>query len=145
MFRKAKIENAQLARIFAAIPELHRVSADPQLFDPNEGAYLLRSDAPHPGIVFTTTPLLYTPEPGMEMLVVTGHSKSTGFVDALWTLPNDEYRLASSFLMLHDNAPIALAYSEKGKRVWWTSCWNCPGEQGYLRINDDRRVVIVQQ
>ncbi len=145
MYRKAKVDNAQLAKIFAGIPELARVSADPQLFDPNEGAYLVRSEAPHAGISFTTTPLLYTPEQGMEMLVVTGHSKSTSFIVALWTLPNDEYRLASSFLMLHDNLPVALAYSEKGKRLWWTSCWNCPGEQGHLRITDDRRVVIVQQ
>jgi hypothetical protein len=146
-FRKANVDAAALAHAFASIPELERVSADVRLFDPNEGAFFAHSDAPRAGMTFTTQPLFYSPAQGLELLVVTGRSKSTGFVVALWVLPNGEYRLASYFLMLHDPSPIALVYETEGKskRLSWTACWKCPGEGGYLRIEPDDRVVIVAE
>ena len=146
-FRKATVDAAKLAKIFAAMPELSRIGGDVRLFDPNDGSYLLRSDAPHPGITFTTQPLLYSPEPGLEILVATGAGKGLSFVVALYVTGDDEYRLGSYFLMLHDTAPVALAYdaNAKDKRLIWTACWQCPGEEGFVSVRAERRVVIVQK
>jgi hypothetical protein len=146
-FRKANVDAAKLGKIFGALPELARIGSDVRLFDPNDGSYLLRSDAPHPGITFTTQPILYSPEPGLELLVVTGATKGASFVVALYVLPDEQYRVGSYFLMLHDIAPVALAYDPgaKDKRLMWTSCWQCPGEEGFVSVRDDRRVVIVQK
>ena len=146
-FRKANIDASKVSTIFAALPELARIGSDVRLFDPNDGSYLLRSDAPHPGITFTTQPLLYSPEAGLELLVATGATKGASFVVALYVLPDDAYRVASSFLMLHDLAPVALAYdaNARDKRLVWTSCWQCPGEEGFVSVREDRRVVIVQK
>ena len=146
-FRKANVDAAKLSKIFAALPELARIGSDVRLFDPNDGSYLLRSDAPHAGITFTTQPLLYSPEAGLEILVATGATKGASFVVALYVLPDDTYRVASYFLMLHDVAPVALAYdaNAKDKRLVWTSCWQCPGEEGFVSVREDRRVVIVQK
>jgi hypothetical protein len=69
------------------------------------------------------------------------------FVIALWPLGGGKYSFASSFLMLHDLSPVALAYDPTHrKELRWTSCWGCPGEQGLVSYRaEERRVVIVQQ
>jgi hypothetical protein len=124
------------------------VSTDIKLFDPQDGSFFAHSDAPRAGFTFTTQPLFYSPVAGLEMLVATGRSKSTGFIVALWVYPNSEYRLASYFLMLHDPQPLAMVHLEKPdkiKRLWWTSCWKCPGDGGYLKMMPDDDVVIVAE
>ena len=105
-----------------------------------------KTSASHEGITFTTNPVLWSPEPGAEILVATGRSKSMSFVVALWTLPEDRYRFASTFLMVNDLSPVALAYEpSKKNQLLWTSCWGCSGEQGSVSYRlEEHRVVIVQ-
>jgi hypothetical protein len=86
--------------------------------------------------------------------VATGRAKKTGFVVALWTWrapsapgkePEDHYRFASSFLLLNDPAPVALAWEpQRRKGLLWTSCFGCTGEGGAVSLRDDGRLVIVQ-
>ena len=42
--------------------------------------------------------------------MASGRGKTMSFVVALWTLPGDRYRFGSSFLMLNDLSPVALAF-----------------------------------
>jgi len=146
-FRRTNIEPEKLAKIFSGIRELSRIGKDIKFFsDPDVRTTILgRSSAAHEGITFATNPVLWSPDPGIELLVATGKGKGLGFVVALWVLPDDKYRFASSFLLLNDVAPVALAY-EYGKRkeLRWTTCWGCAGETGAVSFRDDRRVVIVQ-
>jgi hypothetical protein len=147
-FKKTTIEPTQLAKIFAQVPELGRIGGEIRYFTEGDvRAMWARGSATHEGITFTTSPVLWSPELGVELLVATGRGKSMSFVVALWTLPNDRYRFASAFLMLNDLSPVALAYdATHRKELRWTSCWGCPGEQGFVSFHpDDRRVVIVQQ
>lgn len=146
-FRRTKMDEAELARIFATIPELARIGDGIRLFsDPDvRNSILGRSSASAEGISFATSPLLWSPEPGIELLVATGRSKKMSFIVALYVLPHDRYRFASSFLLLNDVAPVALAYEgSRRKELRWTTCWSCAGEQGGVSIRDDGRVVIVQ-
>jgi hypothetical protein len=147
-FKKTSIEPAQLAKIFAQIPELVRIGSDLRYFTEGDiRAMWARSGAAHEGVTFTTAPVLWSPETGAEVLVATGRGKAMSFVVALWTLPGDRYRFASSLLMLNDLSPVALAYENPHrKELRWTSCWGCNGEQGSVSYRpDDHRVVIVQQ
>ena len=107
-------------------------------------AYYRTRVAQPPELRFTTTPLLYSPEPGSDLLVVVGHTKSTGFIVALHVLPEGRYRVASYLYLQGDTAPVALAYQPNQKTLYWTSCWKCPGETGRVSARDDHRVVIVQ-
>ena len=106
-----------------------------------------RTGATHEGFTFMTTPILWSPEAGAELLVAAGRGKAASFVVALWTLPGDRYRFASALLMLNDLSPVALAFeSTRRRELRWTSCWGCPGEQGTVSYRpEDHRVVIVQQ
>jgi hypothetical protein len=145
-FRKTTLDASDLGKIFAEVPELSRIGEGVRLFnDADVKTILARSGAPADGITFATSPILWSPEPGVELLVATGRAKKTGFVVALWTLPEGKYRFASSFLLLGDVAPVALAYEpSRRKELRWTTCWSCAGEQGAVSLRDEGRVVIVQ-
>lgn len=146
-FRKTKIDEGELARIFAKIPELARVGTEIKLFSDSDVKTIVgRSNAPpHEGLTFATTPLLWSPVSGAELLVATGRGKTMGFVVALWTLPKDEYRFASAFFLLNDTGPVALVYDPSRRRdLRWSACWGCSGEQGVVSYRDDHRVVVTQ-
>jgi hypothetical protein len=147
-FRRASLEPAQLAKIFSTVPELVRIGRELRYFTEGDvKAIAARSGAAHDGITFMTAPILWSPESGAELLVAAGRGKTMSFVVALWTLPNEQYRFGSAFLMLNDLSPVVLAYEPaRRKELRWTSCWGCPGEQGNVSYRpEDHRVVIVQQ
>jgi hypothetical protein len=143
-FRKTNLTVDDLSRLVGASPELARVGGEASFFDPGDNQFLIRSKAAREDVSFTTLPLIWRPEPGADLLVVTGRGKAASFVAAWWLLPGDEYRLASSFVMLGEVAPVALAYRRDEPSLWWTTCWQCPGETGHLSLREDHRVVIVQ-
>jgi hypothetical protein len=128
----------------ADAPSLTRVGTDVSFFDPQDGSYIVRSSADREGISFTTQPVLWSPEPGQQVLVVAARGKAVSFVAAWWLLPDGGYRLASSFVMMGEIAPVALAYRSTERTLWWTSCWQCPGETGRVSVRDDHHIVIVQ-
>jgi hypothetical protein len=144
LFRKATLPLDELAKLVLASPELARVGTELAFFDPADGSYILRSTADHEGITFSSQPMLWSPEPGQQVLVVVARGKAVSFVAAWWVLPDGAYRLASTFLMMGEIAPVALAYRPGERTLWWTSCWQCPGETGHVSVRDDHHVVIVQ-
>ncbi len=143
-FRKTTLALDELARLVADAPPLARVGSELAFFDPQDGSYIVRSNADREGISFTTQPVLWSPEPGQQVLVVVARGKTASFVAAWWVLPDGGHRLASSFVMLGEVAPVALAYRPTERTLWWTSCWQCPGETGHVSVRDDHHVVIVQ-
>jgi hypothetical protein len=142
-FKKATLPLEQLARMVAGATELARLGGDIAMFDPGDNPYLRRSKAEREDYVFTPLPLLWSPEAGMQVLLVAGRGKEGSFVTAWWPLPGGGYRLASSFLMLGEVAPVALAFRSTERSPWWTTCWKCSGETGRIVLRPDHRVVIL--
>jgi hypothetical protein len=143
-FRKATLSVDQLTKLVTSTPELARVGTEVSFFDPGDGNYVSRSSADHEGVTFTSVPLLWAGEPGQQVLVVAARGKAASFVAAWWLLPSGEYRLASTFIMLGEIAPIALAYKPGFRDLSWTTCWQCPGETGHVSVREDHHVVVVQ-
>jgi hypothetical protein len=144
LFRKATLSLDELGKLVVASPELARVGTELAFFDPADGSYILRSTADREGITFSSQPILWSPEPGQQVLVVVARGKVVSFVAAWWILPDGAYRLASTFVMMGEIAPVALAYRPAERTLWWTSCWQCPGETGHVSVREDHHVVIVQ-
>ncbi len=153
-FRRAAIEISRIADIFAAIPELARVKAGAHLFKDTEIATV--TEHAHPsgaaprtstdGFVLTVEPVLWSPVPGTEILVLAGKSKGSSWVVALHRLPDSRFRLASSMIFANEPGPIVLAYQGNIKKeITWSMCWGCAGEFGAVTYRDDHRVVIVQR
>ena len=147
-FRSQRMEDAELAAIIRTIPELARIAEAPHFLSAEQaaGAYA-RSETSREGIKFASQPLLWSPERGVEIVVLAGRSKNVGFVLALYPLAGGTYRLASSMLFLHDSQPIALAYRASSRReLLWTSFWGSRTDEGYISWRaEDKRVVIVQK
>jgi hypothetical protein len=143
VFKKVTLPLEQLAHMVAGAPELARLGGGIAMFDPGDNPYLRRSKADREDFVFTPLPLLWSPEPGVEVLLVVGRGKEGSFVTAWWPLPDGSYRLASSFLMLGEVAPVALAYRTAERSPWWTTCWKCSGETGRVTLRPDHHVVIL--
>jgi len=151
--RKIALEPSQLAEIFATIPQLSSAFSSIHYFvEPDDTGTVVRrakttQGAPDTeGFTLTTSPLLWNPAPGEEVVVVLGHGAKDSFVVALYRLPDNKYRLASSLLLANDLGPFALAYHpDVRERLLWSSCWKCPGEGGAISFRDGRRVIIVQQ
>ncbi len=144
LFRRTPLPLDELAKLVTDAPELARVGTELAFFDPTDGSYTVRSTADRQGVSFSSQPILWSPEPGQQVLVVAAHGKAASFVAAWWVLPGGGYRLASTFVMMGEIAPVALAYRPAEKTLWWTSCWQCPGETGHVSIREDHHVVIVQ-
>jgi hypothetical protein len=137
--------------MLATVPELSELGRDISFFkDPDDVNLVLgRGDAgvgSVPNTTFTSHPVLWSPVPGEEILVLCGKAQKNAFVVALFRLPNDRFRIASSFLLKDEKGPIALGYnSYNRRRMTWSLCWDCPGESGLVTYGDDNRVVITQR
>jgi hypothetical protein len=150
--RKIVLEPTQLAEIFATIPQLSSITSVRYFVEPDDTTTVLKrgrtaAGPPDPeGFTLTTSPLLWNPAPGEEVVVVAGHGAKDSFIVALYRLPEGRYRLASSLLLVNDTGPFVVAYNtEVRERLLWSSCWKCEGEGGAISLRDGRRVVIVQK
>jgi hypothetical protein len=150
-FRRAELSAAQVAEMLASVPELSALGDKVTFFkEPDDvGVVLSRGDAGTgtvPNTVFTTSPLLWNPVPGEEILVIAGRAQKDAFVVAFYRLPGDRYRIGSSFLMKDERGPVILGFNGYVRRkLSWSTCWDCPGESGNVTYRDDNRVVITQK
>lgn len=150
-FRKAELTAAQAREMFATVPQLKDLGQEITYFKEPDDVHLVlsRGDAgvnSVPNTSFTTSPLLWSPVPGEEILVVAGRANRSSFIVAFYRLPGDRYRIASSFFLKDEKGPIILAYnSYVRKRLTWSHCWDCRGEAGNVTYREDNRVVITQK
>jgi hypothetical protein len=149
-FRKVDLTPAQAKEMFASVEQLAGLDADLTWFkEPDDtNAVLARADggAAPANTILTTSPLLWSPVPGEEVLVVAGRAGKDSFVVAFHRLPDDRYRIASSFVMKNEKGPVVLGFNGYVRRkLQWAICWDCPAESGNVTYRDDNRVVITQK
>jgi formylglycine-generating enzyme required for sulfatase activity len=150
-FRKAELTPAQAADMFATVPQLKDLGRDITYFKEPDDVHqvLARADAgvgTVPNTTFTTGPILWSPVPGEEILVVAGRAGKNAFIVAFYRLPGDRYRIGSSFILKDEKSPIVLGTNGYvKKRLPWALCWDCRGESGYVTYREDNRVVITQK
>lgn len=98
------------------------------------------------GFLFTATPLLWRPVPGVTFLVIVARSGAdTSFVAVYHAWGDGQRNLESSFIMLGEPGPVVLAYNGYIRpRLHFSSCWGCPGETGKILYRDQDHAVILQ-
>ncbi len=104
---------------------------------------LARGDRSESNItLWTLTPAVFTwsPMPGEEIVVVSGHVGDDVLLAALY--PHEGRWIHGASTLLHDkDSSIAIGFrSDEPTSLIWTSCWGCYGEGGRLSIGADRRV-----
>jgi len=147
-FRKATLDANKLSDVLSSMPELARLRAGVRYFKDTDITEVTEKAKSPPGESWNVgvDPILWSPEPGTEIVIATGKSKGSAFVVALHQLPDGKYRLASSMVFANEQGPIVLAYQSNLKReILWSMSWGAPGEGGAISYRDDHRVVIVQR
>jgi hypothetical protein len=148
VFERANLELAAVVKILLADAKTKELAKDFTFFREPEAAETVVSRGPgdRQGLRFTVAPLLWSPVPGTRYLLLTGRSgKDTSAVLAYYVVRESEYRLASSFVMRNEPGPIAFAHHESIRpRLYFSSCWRCPGETGKILYRDPDSVAIVQ-
>ncbi len=149
-YRRADLSIEQVVEMFASVRELKALGPELSYFkEPDDvNIVLARGDAggPPPNTTLTTSPLLWNPVPGEEILVIAGKAQKDAFIVAFYRLPGDRYRIASSFVMKNEKGPVALGFNGYvRRRLTWGVCWECRGESGNVTYRDDGRVVITQK
>ena len=147
-FRRVKLDAEQVTSMIKSVPQLAKLGDVTFFKEPDDvNRVLARGDAGKQGNTLTTSPLMWSPALGEEILVMTGLSSSgSAFVAAFHRLPDDRYRLASSFVLKDEKGPVVLAFNGWVKnRLSWSTCWGCLGEEGAIYYRKSRRVVIEQR
>lgn len=144
-FRRTKLEASDFAKIVQQVPELKKLGTEIRFFDEEIAKASVGRSKVVDGFEFATNPILWDPEPGVTLLVTTGKAKTMSFIVAVYPLPGDKYRYASSFIFVNDQSPVGLMFAKEHRdQLLWSSCWGCQGEQGAVQIKDDHKVMIVQ-
>ena len=146
-FRRVQLDIDQVNAMLQTIPQLKTMGKVTLFKDPDDvNLVIAKGDAGIKGNIVTTNPLMWSPDLGEELLVITGKGASgSSFVAAFHHLSDDRYRVASAFVLEGESAPIVLAFNGYVKnRITWSTCWGCLGEEGAVVYRPDRRVVIEQ-
>jgi len=149
VFEPAKLDEAGVKAVLTSDPRL-RGLADKWVFfrEPDASNYVLSRvpDADRQGLRFSAAPLLYSPVPGSRFLLLTGRSgKDTSLVAAFVVLGDNSYELVSSLIMNDETGPVVFGYHESIRpRLFFSTCWKCPGETGRILFRRPERIVIVQ-
>lgn len=148
VFERPDFGPARLRKLLESDPLTAPLAKDLILFSDPEATNTVISRGPgdRKGFDFSTGPLLWSPTLGARFLVVGGKSgKDRSFVLAYYVLPDDQYVLASSYIMDNEVGPVTFAYSESIRpRIHFSSCWGCPGETGKLLFRKPGRVTFLQ-
>jgi hypothetical protein len=147
-FRQHKLGADELERLLAQHPSTEELARDVKFFREPEGAQTVVARGPgdKKGFDFTVAPLLWSPSSGVEVLLVSARSgEDRSFVVAFHVIEPGVYSLASSFVLLREPGPVALAYTPDIRpRVHFSTCWGCPGETGKALFRKPETIVLVQ-
>ncbi|HJL20292.1 MAG TPA: hypothetical protein RMH99_31790 [Sandaracinaceae bacterium LLY-WYZ-13_1] len=144
------VDEARWREILASVPELAAYAEDFTVYgEPQALRALARGGATEEDMQWELTrqPFAWSPSPGDEVWVVSGHGGGTSLIAALYPTPDGAFLHAASFL-IREEAPVPIAilrtHASRGELLWST-CWSCGGENGVVRFDADARIVIVQQ
>lgn len=149
-FARADLPISNVVSMFSSVPQLTELGEELSYFkEPDDLSIVLaRGDAgaPPQNTVLTTSPLVWNPVPGEEILVIAGKAAKDSFLVAFYRLPDNRYRLASSLILKNEKGPIVLGFNGYVRRKFaWATCWECQGESGNITFREDNRVVITQK
>ena len=146
-FGKTTLDIKRVQKLLAAVPQLAHYSKDVVFFNEEEAIKMVLAKGDggvKPGPALTTSPVLWTPVPTEEVVVMALRAKTASLIVAFYKLPEDKFRLASSLVLKDELGPVVLSYTSfNKKRVSWSTCWDCPGEQGAVEHKDGKRIVVV--
>ena len=147
-YEKLLLSAQRLGQILESNPITKTLAENAQLFREPEAADTVvdKGSGDRKGLTFSVAPVSWNPSSGVHFLLVTGRSgKDTSFVLAYNAIGKDEFALAASFVMKSEPGPVAFAFDDFIRpRLFFSTCWGCPGETGKILFREPEAVAIVQ-
>ena len=154
--KRTQLPPDKLAELFKSNARLKRLSNDVKYFreEAAEETVMRRgrargtdAGALPDNTYMTTSPVIWNPTPGEEILIVTGRSgEKDSFIVAFHRVPGGRYRVGSAMIMEGELGPVVIVYNPYVRRkLHWTTCWECYGETGNITYREENRVVITQK
>ncbi|MEQ9317547.1 MAG: hypothetical protein RIF41_00250, partial [Polyangiaceae bacterium] len=154
--KRIDLPTDELSKLFASNDRLSRLAKDIVYFNESAAADTVmrrgRARGTDAGGVpdntyLTTSPVVWNPVPGEQILLVAGRSgDKTSFVVAFHQLPGGRHRVGAALIMEDEVGPVVLVYNPFVRRkLHWTTCWECYGATGNITYRDENRVVITQK
>ncbi len=147
-YEKSQLSLQRLELILKSSPTTAYLAEGAQLLREPEAADTVveKGSGDRKGLTFSVAPVIWNPSSGVRFLLVTGRSgKDTSFVVAYYVTGKDDYTLAASFVMKSEPGPVALAFDDSiRQRMFFSTCWGCPGETGKILFREPEAVAIVQ-
>lgn len=149
VFEQLKLDETTVKSLLTSDPRLGALAENWVFFrEPDASDFVLGRvpGADRQGLRFSSAPLLYSPVPGSRFLLLTGRSgKDTTLVAAFVVVGDNRYQLTSSLIMNNETGPVVFGYHESIRpRLFFSTCWKCPGETGRILFRGPERIVIVQ-
>jgi len=146
-YQKASLSPEHLKALMRSDPITLPLSEGVQFFREPEAAETVvsRGGGDKKGLTFSVAPTLWNPSVGVNLLVLVAHAKETSFVLVYNVVAKDEYGLTASFVMKSEPGPVALAFDDSIRtRLFFSTCWGCPGETGKILFREPESAAIVQ-
>jgi len=147
-FENRQMGTQRLVQLLDGNPTTKQLIGNVQLFREPEAADTVveKGTGDRKGLTFSVAPVFWNPSLGVRMLLVTGRcGKDTSFVVAYNVISKDDYSLAASFIMKNEPGPVAFAFDDSIRsRMFFSTCWGCPGETGRILFREPESVAIVQ-
>jgi hypothetical protein len=147
-FERGQLSTQRLGQILEGNPITKPLAENAQLFREPEAADTVveKGSSDRKGLTFSVAPVIWNPSLGVSFLLVTGRSgKDTCYVLAYNIISKDEVTLAASFIMRSEPGPVAFAFDDSIRpRLFFSTCWGCPGETGKILFREPEAVAIVQ-
>jgi len=150
VFETVEVRDEQLATALATVPELAGVASGFRRFtDGERNAVIARAAARTPPFVVATdrvvrAVLRWTPMRGETVWVVSGHSGSTAVIAVLHPLGDGGFAHAASLVMPAEPSAVVVTMRDPAtKTLGFSTCFDCGGEDGEIRLRDDGRFVVV--
>jgi hypothetical protein len=146
-YQKTTMSNQQLLELLRSHAISKVLVEGAQFFREPEAAQTVveRGSGDRKGLTFSVAPVLWNPSVGVQFLLLVGHAKDTSFVLAYNVVTKDQYALAASFMMKSEPGPVALAFDDSIRtRLFFSTCWGCPGETGKVIFREPESAAILQ-
>jgi hypothetical protein len=142
---EADVKLEQVRAALAAVPQLASHARSFVPFDDEEvNEALRRGDRSRGGIGFwqiLPSVTRWSPADGEELVVVSGRSDRGALIALFHELPDGKLTHAASTVIEEKETSVALGFNaEHREQLFWTTCYDCPGEDGLVAYTDDHRV-----
>ncbi|MFK8002547.1 MAG: formylglycine-generating enzyme family protein [Polyangiales bacterium] len=142
-FRPLELDRAGIQALLRRVPELAEFASTFEPTNPERQLERLGEEgiAALNGWELAPAAMSWSPSRGDEVWVFHGQAQGRPFLAAVYPLPDDGLRHATSMLLEETASPIIVAFTgPERETLLWSTNWGMSAESGVLKLGEDSRL-----